>query len=89
MNIYFLNKTTRSLFVAVQLADGFNGADLRNVGTEAGLFAIRADRDYVLEVCDGLIIPRCLAAPIHVTIHALCLKRGTSNFRKGLDMNTS
>lgn len=33
-----------------QLADGFNGADLRNVGTEAGLFAIRADRDYVLEV---------------------------------------
>lgn len=35
---------------ALQLADGFNGADLRNVGTEAGLFAIRADRDYVLEV---------------------------------------
>lgn len=34
----------------LQLADGFNGADLRNVGTEAGLFAIRADRDYVLEV---------------------------------------
>ncbi|CAN0447102.1 unnamed protein product [Ectocarpus sp. 8 AP-2014] len=33
----------------LQLADGFNGADLRNVGTEAGLFAIRADRDYVLE----------------------------------------
>ncbi|CAM9601609.1 unnamed protein product [Ectocarpus fasciculatus] len=33
----------------VKLADGFNGADLRNVGTEAGLFAIRADRDYVLE----------------------------------------
>lgn len=37
-------------FVGDQLADGFNGADLRNVGTEAGLFAIRADRDYVLEV---------------------------------------
>ncbi|CAN0424722.1 unnamed protein product [Hapterophycus canaliculatus] len=35
--------------MAEQLADGFNGADLRNVGTEAGLFAIRADRDYVLE----------------------------------------
>ncbi|KAJ8603069.1 hypothetical protein CTAYLR_006665 [Chrysophaeum taylorii] len=32
-----------------KLADGFNGADLRNVCTEAGLFAIRADRDYVLE----------------------------------------
>ncbi|GMI55403.1 hypothetical protein ScalyP_jg11839 [Parmales sp. scaly parma] len=33
----------------VKLADGMNGADLRNVCTEAGLFAIRADRDYVLE----------------------------------------
>lgn len=45
------SKIIPSLFVAAQLADGFNGADLRNVGTEAGLFAIRADRDYVLEVC--------------------------------------
>ena len=33
----------------VRLADGFNGADLRNICTEAGLFAIREDRDYVLE----------------------------------------
>ena len=33
----------------VKLADGFNGADLRNICTEAGLFAIRDDRDYVLE----------------------------------------
>lgn len=32
----------------VRLSDGFNGADLRNVCTEAGMFAIRADRDYVL-----------------------------------------
>lgn len=32
-----------------KLADGFNGADLRNVCTEAGLFAIRNGRDYVLE----------------------------------------
>lgn len=32
-----------------KLADGFNGADLRNVCTEAGLFAIRDDRDHVLE----------------------------------------
>uniref|UniRef100_A0A0G4FS42 AAA+ ATPase domain-containing protein n=1 Tax=Chromera velia CCMP2878 TaxID=1169474 RepID=A0A0G4FS42_9ALVE len=32
-----------------KLCDGFNGADLRNVCTEAGLFAIRADRDYVIE----------------------------------------
>jgi len=33
----------------VKLTDGFNGADLRNVCTEAGLFAIRADRDFVIE----------------------------------------
>ena len=32
-----------------KLADGFNGADLRNVCTEAGLFAIRDNRDYVLD----------------------------------------
>jgi len=28
----------------VKLSDGFNGADLRNVVTEAGMFAIRAER---------------------------------------------
>ena len=33
----------------VKLAEGFNGADLRNICTEAGLFAIRDDRDYILE----------------------------------------
>jgi len=33
----------------VKLTDDFNGADLRNVCTEAGMYAIRADRDYVLE----------------------------------------
>lgn len=27
---------------------GFNGADLRNVCTEAGMAAIRAERDYVI-----------------------------------------
>eukprot|EP00300_Choanocystis_sp_HF-7_P012866 c18063_g1_i1.p1 GENE.c18063_g1_i1~~c18063_g1_i1.p1 ORF type:complete len:400 (+),score=107.63 c18063_g1_i1:34-1233(+) len=32
-----------------KLADGFNGADLRNVCTEAGMFAIRAERDYVID----------------------------------------
>ncbi|GBC05583.1 hypothetical protein RclHR1_00630030 [Rhizophagus clarus] len=31
----------------VKLSDGFNGADLRNVCTEAGMFAIRDERDYV------------------------------------------
>ncbi len=33
----------------VKLSDGFNGADLRNICTEAGLFAIRAERDYVVQ----------------------------------------
>ncbi|KAK5640187.1 hypothetical protein RI129_010998 [Pyrocoelia pectoralis] len=33
----------------VKLSDSFNGADLRNVCTEAGLFAIRAEREYVVQ----------------------------------------
>lgn len=33
----------------VKLSDGFSGADLRNVCTEAGLFAIRAEREYVID----------------------------------------
>lgn len=32
----------------VKLAEGFNGADLRNICTEAGMFAIRDERDYVV-----------------------------------------
>lgn len=32
-----------------RLCDGFNGADLRNVCTEAGMFAIKNLRDYVIE----------------------------------------
>jgi len=32
-----------------KLSDGFNGADLRNVCTEAGMCAIRDDRDYCVE----------------------------------------
>ena len=32
-----------------KICDGFNGADLRNVCTEAGMFAIREDREFVLE----------------------------------------
>merc|ERR1711865_508445 len=31
-----------------KMADGFNGADLRNVCTEAGMFAIRDNRDYTI-----------------------------------------
>lgn len=33
----------------VKMSDGFNGADLRNVVTEAGFNAIRQDRDYVIQ----------------------------------------
>ncbi|OZJ04527.1 putative 26S protease subunit rpt4 [Bifiguratus adelaidae] len=33
----------------VKLSDGMNGADLRNVCTEAGMFAIRDDRDYTIQ----------------------------------------
>lgn len=34
-------------FVWIQ---GFNGADLRNVCTEAGMLAIRANRDYAINI---------------------------------------
>ncbi|GAA5996409.1 uncharacterized protein JCM10292_007588 [Rhodotorula paludigena] len=33
----------------VKLTEGFNGADLRNVCTEAGMFAIRDERDYCVQ----------------------------------------
>lgn len=33
----------------MKIADSFNGADLRNVCTEAGMFAIRDDRDYIVQ----------------------------------------
>ncbi|EDW94226.1 26S proteasome regulatory subunit 10B [Drosophila yakuba] len=33
----------------VKLSDMFNGADLRNICTEAGLFALRGDREYVIQ----------------------------------------
>ncbi|EDO06345.1 putative 26S proteasome AAA-ATPase subunit RPT4a [Babesia bovis T2Bo] len=45
-----LNKKGDIDYVAIcRLCDGFNGADMRNVCTEAGIFAIRAMRDYVVE----------------------------------------
>jgi 26S proteasome regulatory subunit T4 len=31
-----------------KIAEDFNGADLRNICTEAGMFAIRGERDFVL-----------------------------------------
>jgi 26S proteasome regulatory subunit T4 len=33
----------------VKLSEDFNGADLRNLVTEAGMFAIRDDRDYIIQ----------------------------------------
>ena len=32
-----------------KLCEGFNGADLRNICTEAGMFAIRDERDFVTQ----------------------------------------
>ena len=47
----------------VKLAENFNGADLRNVCTEAGMFAIRDERDYIVQVR-----PRCFQLHIcHLT----------------------
>ena len=40
----------------VKLAENFNGADLRNVCTEAGMFAIRDERDYVVRSCSSDIL---------------------------------
>jgi 26S proteasome regulatory subunit T4 len=37
-----------SFKLLLRLYQGFNGADLRNVCTEAGMSAIRAERDYVI-----------------------------------------
>jgi len=43
-----IRKVTDIDYEAVaKLCEGFNGADLRNVCTEAGLFAIRAEKDHV------------------------------------------
>ena len=44
-----LKGLAKTVCVLLKLADGLNGADMRNICTEAGLFAIRSDRDYCLE----------------------------------------
>lgn len=48
---YYINiiYTNIDYEAVVKLSDGFNGADLRNVCTEAGLFAIRLEREYVIQ----------------------------------------
>lgn len=38
-----------NLEAVAKICEDFNGADLRNVCTEAGMFAIRGDRDFIIE----------------------------------------
>lgn len=47
--LFFFFHSNTDYEAVVKLSDNFNGADLRNVCTEAGLFAIRAEREYVLQ----------------------------------------
>ena len=42
-------QNTEESTTAAKITDNFNGADLRNVCTEAGMFAIRSQREYVLQ----------------------------------------
>lgn len=46
-----------------KLTDNFNNADMRNICTEAGMFAIRAERDYVVEE-DFMKAARCWAVDL-------------------------
>ncbi len=57
----------------VKLAENFNGADLRNVCTEAGMFAIRDERDYIVQVrpCSCLLCRLHLACT-HTAYDATC-----------------
>ncbi|KCZ75579.1 hypothetical protein H311_03442, partial [Anncaliia algerae PRA109] len=44
-----MNKEELDFDVLCKLTDKFNGADLRNVCTEAGMFALREERDYTVQ----------------------------------------
>ena len=46
--MYLSSHTLANGVVSLCSVQGFNGADLRNVCTEAGMSAIRAERDYVI-----------------------------------------
>ena len=41
---------TIDINILVSLTDGASGADIRNICTEAGMFAVRANREYVTDV---------------------------------------
>lgn len=47
--VYYINMMFIDYEAVVKLSDGFNGADIRNICTEAGMFAIREERDYVVQ----------------------------------------
>lgn len=50
--IHTLNVSKQGEFdfdALVKMSDGFNGADIRNVITEGGFFAIREERDYIVQ----------------------------------------
>lgn len=45
---FFLACPSTLVLITCCFFQGFNGADLRNICTEAGMSAIRAERDYVI-----------------------------------------
>lgn len=55
----------------VKLAENFNGADLRNVCTEGGMFAIRDERDYIVQVS--------FTGPKSIADFVQCVNRLSSN----------
>jgi SpoVK/Ycf46/Vps4 family AAA+-type ATPase len=60
----------------VKLAEGFNGADLRNICTEAGMFAIRDERDYTIhEDFMKVVGGGCLGFLIIALPHIACASR--------------
>lgn len=50
----------RVLKLTCCVVQGFNGADLRNICTEAGMSAIRAERDYVIHEDFMKVLPPIL-----------------------------
>ena len=59
----------------VKLSDGFNGADLRNVCTEAGMFAIREDRFVLASHAPS---PPFQTSSFHPILHVRLARTNTS-----------
>jgi ATP-dependent 26S proteasome regulatory subunit len=62
----------------VKLTEGFNGADMRNVCTEAGMFAIRGERCAISSVLSTVSMKT--SELIHCT--ALRMSAGTTLWRR-------